>query len=405
MILPELKRRFIALNNHIDTLDHDSPHMDYMGFMNLFNENYSRQTSRKVKVVRKSLAEQGKFLGTYAPYGYLKNPENKHQLIADSETASVVRCIFQMRCSGHSFRSIAITLNQDGIFSPRILYYQRKGAENPNHENGLWNKSGIQGIIRSEVHIGNMVQNKKETESFKSKKLTAKSEECWIRVENTQEPLIDRKTWDIVCELDAKHFRRRKPKDDAPASILTRLLKCADCGFNMRSLIERRTNKAGKEIRYVSFMCDNYSRSGKSACTMHSISERKLKALVLEDIRNYAKLANDDEDKLIRQIVEQKNIAMESQAIAVKQRYDELINRISDLESIVQQLYKDRVNGLVPENSFQVLINNYGTELENCRQEKQALEENLRTDSVQLEHITDWVKVIRQYEDINVMNR
>lgn len=122
-----------------------------------------------------------------------------------------------------------------------------------------------------------MVQNKKETISFKSKKLTAKGEDHWIRVENTHEPLIDQKTWDIVCELEKKHFRPRKPKGDVPVSIFTGLLKCADCGFKMRSLIERRTNRAGEDVWYVSFMCNNYSRSGKSACTIHSISERKLR--------------------------------------------------------------------------------------------------------------------------------
>lgn len=404
-ILPEMECRFIALNNHIDTLDHDSPHMDYVGFMNLFNENYSRQTSRKVKSIRKSLAEQGKFLGTYAPYGYLKNPENKHQLIPDPETVSIVKRIFHMRCMGNSFRSIAAALNQEGIPSPRTLYYQRRGTDNPNHENGLWNESGIQGIIRNEVYIGNMVQNKKETVSFKSKKLTAKSEDYWIRVENTPEPLIDRKTRDIVCELEKKHSRLRKPKGDVPVSIFTGLLKCADCGFNMRSLIERRTNRAGEVIRYVSFMCNNYSRSGKSACTIHSISERKLRTLVLEDIRYYAKLANENEYKLIQQILKQKTLAMELQAPVAKQRYNELIIRISDLEVIVQQLYEDRSKGLVPENSFQMLMNNYGAELEKCKLEKKALDESLRTDSERLKNIADWVKAIRKYEDISELNR
>lgn len=206
-----------------------------------------------------------------------------------------------MRCSDNSFHSIAVTLNQEDDPSSRTLYYQRKGTDNPNHENGCWNESGVQGIVRNEVYIWNMVQNKKGTLFFKSSKLTAKDE--WIRVENTHEPLIDQKTWNIVCELDAKHFRLRKPKDDILVSIFTGLLKCADCGFNMHSLIERRTNKAEEEVRYVSFMCNNYSRNGKSVCAMHSISDRRLKTLVLEEIGSCAKLANEDEDALIQQML------------------------------------------------------------------------------------------------------
>lgn len=101
----------------------------------------------------------------------------------------------------------------------------------------------------------------------------------------------------------------------------------------------------------------------------------------MEDIRYYAKLANENEDKLIQQILKQKTIAMESQAPAAKQRYNELIIRISDLEVIVQQLYENRSKGLVPENSFQMLMNNYGAELEKCKLEKKGLDESLRTDS------------------------
>ena len=176
MLLPSLDCRFIALNNQIDTLNMESPSNDVLGFLNLFNERVSKQTSQKVRGVKTMLARKGEFLGAYAPYGYKKDSENRHRLVVDKETASVVSRIFKMRRCGQSFRSIATTLNRERILSPRIVQCQRQGKEVPSRENGLWNESGVQSLIRNEVYIGNMVQNKRGTTTYRSRKLTAKEQ-------------------------------------------------------------------------------------------------------------------------------------------------------------------------------------------------------------------------------------
>ena len=126
-LFPSLGCRFIALNNGIDTMS-DNGSTDVMCFLNLFNEFYSRDTSKKVKAVKRACAENGKFMGTYPAYGYRRDPLDKHHLVIDEETAPVVRRIFEMRASGMGFHAIAVALNEEGIQPPGVLYYRATPA-------------------------------------------------------------------------------------------------------------------------------------------------------------------------------------------------------------------------------------------------------------------------------------
>lgn len=187
-LFPSLGCRFIALNNGIDT-ESTNGSTDVMCFLNLFNEFYSRDTSKKVKAVKKACAENGKFMGTYPAYGYKRDPADKHHLVINEDTAPVVRRIFEMRAAGTGFHAIAVMLNEEGIPSPGVLYYQRKGQTDPRRVNHKWADQTVKNIVRSEVYIGNMVQGKTGTLSYKSRKLINKPEEEWIRVEGTHEPI------------------------------------------------------------------------------------------------------------------------------------------------------------------------------------------------------------------------
>ena len=158
-LFPSIGCRFIALNNGIDTMSNDGS-TDVMCFLNLFNEFYSRDTSKKVKAVKKACAENGKYMGTYPPIGYKRDPLDKHHFIIDEETAPLVRRIFAMRASGMAFRKIATTLNAEGVQPPGELYYQRQGRTDPRRVNHLWNESTVKVMIRNEAYIGNMVQGK-----------------------------------------------------------------------------------------------------------------------------------------------------------------------------------------------------------------------------------------------------
>ena len=205
-LFPMIGCRFIALNDGVDTIHNDN---DIMPFRNLFNEFQSRDTSKKIKAVKQACAASGKYLGCYAPFGYKKSPDNKHKFIIDETAAAVVRKIFDYRCKGYGFRKIAGFLNEEKIPTPRDYYYQQKGEPNPFYFNHMWNDVTMRVIIRNEVYIGNMVQNKCGTLSYKNDKQVKKSQEDWIRVEGTHEPIIEMETWNQCVEIDK---RIKKPR-------------------------------------------------------------------------------------------------------------------------------------------------------------------------------------------------
>ena len=132
--------------------------------------SYARDTSSKIKAVKQSAYKTGKYIGCYAPYGYIKNPKDKHHLIIDEPAAAVVRKIFDLRCKGLGCRKIAQILNEEKILPPRAYYYQMIGKVNPYRCNGVWNDVTVRKLMRNEVYIGNMVQNKRGTLSYKNHK-------------------------------------------------------------------------------------------------------------------------------------------------------------------------------------------------------------------------------------------
>lgn len=401
-LFPSIGCRFIAVNNGIDTMSTNGS-TDVMCFLNLFNEFYSRDTSKKVKAVKKACAENGKFMGTYPAYGYKRDPADKHHLIIDEDIAPNVRRIFSLRAEGKTYRSIAIMLNEEGIPSPGTLYYQRKGTSDVRNVNHLWAGETVKSIIRNEVYIGNMVQGKSGTLSYKSRKLIAKPEDEWIRVEGTHEPIISREIWETVCDIDRNRVRK-SPTADGIRSIFTGLVYCADCGFKMRNQVERFTYKDGTPGRYSSFICGNYSRSGKAACTIHSIYENVLHELVLTDIREKARFAEYDSDSLIHTITQMKEKESHSKISSYQQELSATSKRLSELEKLMQNLYEDKCRGTIPQPVFQTLMQKYEAE----RAEKAAalpeLETKVRAQMENREDAGKWAEMIRKYTEITELD-
>lgn len=374
-----------------------------MCFLNLFNEFYSRDTSKKVKAVKKACAENGKFMGTYPAYGYKRDPEDKHHLVIDEDTAPVVRRIFAMRASGMGFHAIAVILNAEGIQSPGTLYYQRKGQNDPRRVNHQWADATVKNLIRNEVYIGNMVQGKTGTMSYKSRKLVSKPEDEWIRVEGTHEAIISQEVGDTVVSIDQKRVRKKKTSDGYK-SIFTGLIYCADCGFKMRNHTEKFTYKDGSPGRYSSFICGNYARSGKSACTVHTIYENVLEQLVLADIREKAQFAEHDPEQLAQQILRLKEKEARTRLSSYEQELKTAVARISELERLMQNLYEDKCAGTIPQTVFQTLMKKYESERAEKAGAVPELERKVRSHLENRQDADHWTEVIRRYTEITELD-
>lgn len=401
-LFPSIGCRFVALNNGVDT-ESNNGSTDVMCFLNLFNEFYSRDTSKKVKAVKRACAENGKFMGTYPAYGYKRDNEDKHHLVIDEDTAPIVRRIFSMRATGMGFTGIAAQLNEEGIPSPGMLYYQRRGKADPRRVNHKWVGETVKHLIRNEVYIGNMVQGKTGTVSYKNKKLISKPEDEWIRVEGTHEPIISQEIWDTVQGIDQKRVRKNAASDGI-RSVFTGLVYCAECGFKMRNHTEKFTYKDGSPGRYSSFICGNYARSGKSACTIHTIYENVLEQIVLEDIREKARFAAHDPEMLAQHILRLKDKEAQSHRTSCEQELKAVKTRLDELERLMQSLYEDKYSGTVPQSVFQTLMRKYETE----RVEKAAalpeLELKLKAHMENRQDAGRWTEIIRQYTEITKLD-
>ena len=401
-LFPSIECRFVALNNGVDT-ESNNGSTDVMCFLNLFNEFYSRDTSKKVKAVKRACAENGKFMGTYPAYGYKRDNEDKHHLVIDEDTAPIVRRIFSMRATGMGFTGIAAQLNEEGIPSPGMLYYQRRGKADPRRVNHKWAGETVKHLIRNEVYIGNMVQGKTGTVSYKNKKLISKPEDEWIRVEGTHEPIISQEIWDTVQSIDQKRVRKNAASDGI-RSVFTGLVYCAECGFKMRNHTEKFTYKDGSPGRYSSFICGNYARSGKSACTIHTIYENVLEQIVLEDIREKARFAAHDPEMLAQHILRLKDKEAQSHRTSCEQELKAVKTRLDELERLMQSLYEDKYSGTVPQSVFQTLMRKYETE----RAEKAAalpeLELKLKAHMENRQDAGRWTEIIRQYTEITKLD-
>ena len=401
-LFPSIGCRFVALNNGVDT-ESDNGSTDVMCFLNLFNEFYSRDTSKKVKAVKRACAENGKFMGTYPAYGYKRDNEDKHHLVIDEDTAPIVRRIFSMRATGMGFTGIAAQLNEEGIPSPGMLYYQRRGKADPRRVNHKWAGETVKHLIRNEVYIGNMVQGKTGTVSYKNKKLISKPEDEWIRVEGTHEPIISQDVWDTVQSIDQKRVRKNAASDGI-RSVFTGIVYCAECGFKMRNHTEKFAYKDGSPGRYSSFICGNYARSGKSACTIHTIYENVLEQIVLEDIREKARFAAHDPEQLTMQIIRMKEQETRGRLTSCEQELKAVRARLAELERLMQNLYEDKCSGTIPQAVFQTLMRKYEAERAEKAGALPELERRLKAHMENRQDAGRWTEIIRQYTEITKLD-
>ena len=234
--------------------------------------------------------------------------------------------------------------------------------------------------------------------------MVSKPREEWIRVEGTHEPIISREVWDTVVSIDQKKVRKPDTQGGY-RSIFVGLVYCADCGFKMQNQVKHFTYKrTGQPGHHSYFLCGNYLRSGKTACTIHTVSENALYQIVLTDIRSKAQYAAYDRDRLLSQITRMKDKERQTRKISCEQELRVTSARIAELEGLMQNLYEDKCTGVVPQTVFQTLMQKYETE----RSEKAAtlpeLERKIREQLAQHQEIDRWADIIQRYTTITELD-
>lgn len=370
----------------------------------MFNEFYSRDISKKIRLARRAQYQNGKFVGNWYPFGYVKAPGDKHALIIDEEAAAIVRRIFDMYNSGSGMLSIATALTDEGIPCPRDYYYAKHhDVENPYPMLHSWGRTTIRQILNHEVYIGNMVQGKTTTQSYKSKKQVRKPKDEWIRVENTHEPIIDRETWDMAQALMKQKYRKAK---NGEITMFSGILKCADCGHSMIFTEQQYPKKETRTIQsYKSYACGTYRAHGKKVCSSHTITLDLITKVVLNDIRKYACIASSDEASVIEEILAAKGDVEERRLADCKGELKAANTRLKDLQKLTQTLYEDRVTGKIPEHVFSELMATYEAEREEKTQAIARCHEVIDAVGKTTQDASAWTRAIKKYTALEELDR
>ena len=376
IVFPSMGCRFIALNDEVDTIHKNNEMLVIL--KNVMNDLYACDTSSKIRAAKQSTFKSGKYVGCYAPIGCRKSLADKHILEIDPVTAPIVRRIFDMRLQGDTFRKIARTLNEEGVPSPCGFYYMAEGRPNLRGETPYWNDVTVKTILRNEVYLGRMVQNKTGTVSYKVHKQVSKPKADWIKVEHTHEPLVSQEVWDAVQRLD-NHPSKGRSGSDGEISLFAGVLYCMDCGSSMRILKDYRSRKRHADWHYGSYkayMCNRYGCGGKAACSSHYINCNTLTKLLLLDIHAKAMLAAVDK-------------------------------RLAELEKLVVSAYEDKVKGIgiMPEALCIQLMNRYEDERRGKLEQRTQLTAQLETTQEDEQATDEWLAVIRNYAQLEELDR
>lgn len=279
-IFVRLRVRFIAINNGIDTASNSmnaATQCISVGVTNVINESVAATTSVNVRGTLNVNRQQGKFIGSFATYGYLKDPNDHHKLIVDEETAPIVRMIFEKFIGGKSIIGIAKELNEMGLPNPST--YKKLKGFNYRHpvgasNDGLWPDTSVRMILRNRMYTGDMVQGKNTTVSYKIKQCRAIPKEDWIIVENTHEAIIDRETFEKAQSLFNRNIR--STPETKHVHLFAGLVRCSDC----KRIMNKKTNHHPYGT-YRYFRCATARKMQKTACTNHSIRIDKMEQAVL----------------------------------------------------------------------------------------------------------------------------
>lgn len=395
---PEHDVRFIAINEGVDTKSEFDSYNDMSAIHNVFNEFYPREVSRKVKQVKRANAAKGMFMNGRPSYGYTKSPTDKHQLVIDENVSGIVKRIFQLFSTGMTGRAIANLLNQEGVVCPRAYHYQQLARENPKKENMTWGSATILQMIDNPIYIGTLVQCKRQSVSFKSKKRRVTSPEEWITVENCHEPIISMDLWEAVRAVRIKGQTTRSPVTQRQEAIFGGLVRCADCGAVMAAAVMGRNKR-------LTYRCGTYNNHGKSVCTTHSIHEEDLHAVILHEIHTYAKLANDDKELLIKRVVKALNVNSNQETSLLTKQLSNMKNRMEQLQAASSNIYLDKAVGKISESLAFNLLSGYEKELQELSVQYDTLSHQLSEMQTAETNIRTWADMIEEYLSVKQLDR
>lgn len=385
--------RFLSLAENIDSSQ--GLNNLVLPFTNVINSLYARQASEKTKAAHRARAKNGMFLGSRAPYGYQKDPSDRHHLIVDPEAAEVVKEIFRMFADGIGYVRMTKILRERNILNPQA-YFNQNNPDYYKHSDYWrkpfdWHATSVRAILNNPVYLGKLTFGKTKTKGFFDKRRVPTEESDWIVVEHTHEPLVSQELWDTVHQMMKA---RRRENSSGHVQPFAGLVKCAGCGSSLNASYDKKKGK------YTGFSCWVYKNYGKQRCTSHAIGWQTLNRLVLEDIRRNAQVAKLAAARYVGVLLRAKLEKEKGETVRAERELKKAEKRIGELDKILAKLYEDQALGKISEVRYQAMAPGYEAEQASLQERVSRLREQLaHTQEVQ-DNVEQFVPLIQKYTDI-----
>ena len=394
--------RFVSIIDNADTsIESNKKSRQING---LINEWYLDDLSQNIKKSLKNKREDGLFMGSFAPYGYDRDPQNKHKLIIDPVASEVVKKIFNLYANAsYGYYKICEYLNNNNI-PPRSIYKKQKGSKfvcsSCDYDKIKWNVDTVAQILKNEVYIGNLVQGKTTSMGYKVHKCKKVPKKEWCRIENTHEPIIDMSTWTKVQDRLGQH---ESPTKKGYIHYLTRKVYCMNCKkIFMRNVYKVKSEKTGKRA-YM--QCKGNKK-------YHECDNNK--AIRLDDLEEILKNAVND---LLNNYYDQKDLQELYEARKSEEmNHNNVVNilakekaslekKIKDSRVYYKNLYEDKVKDVITSNMFIMMSQDYSREIETCVKRIKIIDEEISKYKVEAHEKKQTDKILKKYRYINTLNK
>ena len=396
-IFPFLGVRFIAINDHYDSL-HGNPESDELviPFKNLVNEAYIRDSSIKIRSQLEIKRQRGDFIGSFAVYGYRKSPDDRHKLVVDDFAAAVVRDIFQWKLEGYSLSDIAERLNRTGVLIP-MDYKRSQGYDYSTpfrvKEGSKWCAKMVQRILQNPVYTGRLEQGRVTTPSYKVKRTVHKPREEWAIVENCHEAIIDPYDFDIIQRVLTMDTRVNK--SGQTVDLFGGILYCGECGGPM----VRKTTAYGSKT-YIYYVCANHKKA--KTCFPHRFRDTALKQIILDTLRDYIQNVIDLERLLKLTSVAQ---LQKANIRKLQDRLDEKQKEIDRVQTLLRSLYESLTDGILDQNEYLDLKQTYTKRREVAEEQAEYIREEMSRELSSSSEGRNWMEKFRKARNITELDR
>lgn len=385
--------RFIAVAEGVDSKNGLDNLM--LPMTNVINSLYARQASTKTKAAHRARASSGMYMGSHAPFGYQKDPKDRHHLIVDPDAADVVKDIFQMFADGIGYVRMTKILRERKVLNPQAYFNQNNPDYYKNSDYWRkpfdWHATSVRVILNNPVYLGNVVFGRTKTKGFFDKQRIEADESEWIVKENTHEAIITRELWDTVHQMMKA---RRRENSTGTVQPFAGLVKCADCGSSLNVSYDK------KKGRYNGFTCWVYKNYGKERCTSHAIGWVTLNQLVLEDIRRNAYEAKTAASDYMQMLVDAKTEKQKAEIDRCKREIKKADKRIEELTKILNKLYEDVALEKISEERYQAMAPKYEREQSELRGQREKLSAEIARNDEIYDNIQQFLPLIWKYTNV-----